>query len=213
MNLRGPLLTTTQAVACRVKSDRPGHCRTWNGFENESEDYFTQRVKHAPLNGMPHLAYILLCPDYYFLLSAFSIRIFPEGLVHSEDRPSQNYAIHILSHCVKCLGRILCEFHIYLSHTVHDREIWGICCKRYVRRWQAGLYPACCSIRTCQFPSYPPIKPQILEVGHSTDTCRRITLLSCGPNLVITCCTYVHSLVHRLLSSASGKGRSYMQLE
>ena len=62
----------------------------------------------------------------------------------------------------------------------------------------------------------PPIKPQILEVGHDTD-CRRIyTLLSStqkvvkvqsntGPNLVIYIyCTYVHSLVYPLFGSASG---------
>ena len=29
--------------------------------------------------------------------------------------------------------------HISLSHTVHDREIWGIC-KEYVGGWYTGLY-------------------------------------------------------------------------
>ena len=47
---------------------------------------------------------------------------------------------------------------ISLSHTVHDKEIWGIC-KEYVGGWYAGVYPryGAGSI------------PQVLQVGHTTD--------------------------------------------
>ena len=61
---------------------------------------------------------------------------------------------------------------------------------------QTILYPAC-SIRNMSISSYPPIKPQILEIGHTTDTCRRIMLFSSGPNLVI------HMLHLRTFSSSS----------
>ena len=53
---------------------------------------------------------------------------------------------------LKCIWKILCEFHRYALH-VHKREIWGIC-KEYVGGWYMwDLVPRmeACSIRTCQF--------------------------------------------------------------
>ena len=58
--------------------------------------------------------------------------------------PINSNFICILFRCIKCLRKILCEVHRYpyisLSHTVHDREMYGIC-KGYVGGWYAGLCP------------------------------------------------------------------------
>ena len=80
----------------------------------------------------------------------FAITIFPEGLVLSWDCLNQEFIVmsscpntlksHILFRCVKCIWKILCEFHISPSHTVHDEEIW-IICKEYAVGWYTDLYP------------------------------------------------------------------------
>ena len=44
---------------------------------------------------------------------------------------------------LKCIWKILCEFHRYPSRTVHKREIWGT--------WDLVPRKEACSIRTCQF--------------------------------------------------------------
>ena len=41
---------------------------------------------------------------------------------------------------------------ISVSHTVHGREIWGICKGDGTQVCATGM--GACSIRTCQFPSY-----------------------------------------------------------
>ena len=93
---------------------------------------------------MPHLAYLgrkegnLLSessPRSWYL-----VEIVP---IHS------NGIIYTIFRCVKCLENFT-DTHISLSHTVHNREIWGIC-KRYV----GGLY-ACFS---------PPIPHQAPGIG------------------------------------------------
>ena len=66
--------------------------------------------------------------------------VFPEGLVLSWDCPNNTY---ILFHCVMCLGKSFVnstDTLISLSHTVHNREIWGIC-KGYVGGCYTGLCP------------------------------------------------------------------------
>ena len=69
--------------------------------------------------------------------------------------------------CLSVFGKFLMNFtdtHISLSHTVHNRQIWGIC-KGYMQDYAPGM--GACSIRTCRFPSYS----QALEVGQTTDRC------------------------------------------
>ena len=60
--------------------------------------------------------------------------------------------VPIYSNCIKCLWEIVNfkDTHISLSHTVHHREIWGIC-KRYLGGWYTPGMGAC-SIRMRQFP-------------------------------------------------------------
>ena len=63
-----------------------------------------------------------------------------------------------------------------MSHTVHDREIWGTCiCKEYAGEWYTGLYPRYEGFfhYDMSIPLLPPIKPQVLQVhvGHITDRC------------------------------------------
>ena len=51
-------------------------------------------------------------------------------------------------------------------------------CKRYVGGWHAGFVPGLFHL-DMSIPLLPLIyKSQVLEVGHTTDTRRRITLLS-----------------------------------
>ena len=102
----------------------------------------------------------------------FAIKIFPEGFVLSWDCPTQMaYTFSFIE-----LRKILCEFHKYrisLSHTMHDREIWGAFI-RDAGGWYHYKFASCrfvhapgmrdCSMRTCQF-----LTPQVLEVGHTTD--------------------------------------------
>ena len=63
------------------------------------------------------------------------------------------------------------------THTVHSREMWGICrvligiVDIYVGGWCAGLYPRYGGL-SIRIPLLSPIKPQVLEVGCVTD--RRI---------------------------------------
>ena len=53
---------------------------------------------------------------------------------------------------------------------VNEREIWGIC-KGYVGEWYVGLCPRYGGLfhLDMSIPLLIPIKPQVLQVGHTTD--------------------------------------------
>ena len=87
----------------------------------------------------------------------FVVGIFPEGLVLSWESTQIAYILPFA--VLKMSGKLFVnstDTHLFLSHTVYNREIWGIC-KGYVEGWYAGLCPGMepCSIRTCQFLSFP----------------------------------------------------------
>ena len=63
----------------------------------------------------------------------YVVGIFPDGLVLSPNLLKYIYSL-LLSY--QCLWEFLRYPYISLSHTVHNREIWGIC-KRYVGEWYA----------------------------------------------------------------------------
>ena len=76
------------------------------------------------------------------------------------------------------------------------------------RRFVPGLFHLDMSI-----PLLPLIKPQILEVGHTTDTRRRITLLSSTLKVakvsnIHATLTYIRKFIHRLplFGNAGGQG-------
>ena len=78
----------------------------------------------------------------------FAVKTFPEGFVLSWDCPTQMaYAFSFIE-----LRKILCEFHKYrisLSHTVHDREVWGI-----YKRCRRMVPPQTCFMQVCACPRY-----------------------------------------------------------
>ena len=88
----------------------------------------------------------------------FAVKILPEGLVLIRD------CSNLFKLSFVCIN--LCEFHRYpylpISHCAQIGR-YGV----FVRGWYAGLCPSmeACSIMICQFPSYPPIKPQVVSVG------------------------------------------------
>lgn len=79
----------------------------------------------------------------------FAVKLFPEGFVLSWNCPTQ--MAYTFSFIV-VLRKILCEFHKYhisLSHTMHDREIWGI-----YKRCRRMVPPQTCLTQVCACPRY-----------------------------------------------------------
>ena len=106
------------------------------------------------INGMSHLAYL----GQMFI---FAVGIFSKGWVLSRN------PLYILYLCVSVFGNSwwISQIPISPCHTLCT-TIWGIC-KGYVEGWYTRLCPryGAWSIRTCQFPSYPPSSPRYVEVG------------------------------------------------
>ena len=95
-----------------------------------------------------------------------------EGDLPSESSPRDWYLHSVVVFSV--FGKLFVNFtdilatHISLSHTVHHREIWGIC-KRYLGGWYRqiwGLVPF-----GCVNSLISAIKSQVLEVGYASDRC------------------------------------------
>ena len=104
-----------------------------------------------PSNGLSHLAYLGQM----------------EGDLLSKSCLRDWYLVGIAPICSnRLLFALIFEFHRYpylpISHCAQIGR-YGV----FVRGWYAGLCPSmgACSIMIGQFPSYPPIKPQVVSVG------------------------------------------------
>ena len=88
----------------------------------------------------------------------FVVRIFPEGVASTQSRLSQSTQMaYTFSFVVlNVFGRFFVNStntHISLSHTVHDKEIWGVCkgmvCRFVPQVWGESI------------PLLPSIKPRV----------------------------------------------------
>ena len=104
-----------------------------------------------------------ICPTWHILGADFEGRM---GICYQNLPPISWYVVGIVPihsncifHCVKCLWRVLCEFHRYPYLSV--THWYGI----FVTDMQKEVCAP--SMRVC----FILIKPQVLEVGHTTDRC------------------------------------------